>query len=138
MRNKILIIGLLFCLALGTTGVVREYGPTIASWVSVPVSEPVSMVVVIEETKHANKSRDVFFQATSNALRDAGKWGQYDKDQVPKQFSTLLEAATKEQTDPAKWQPWMFILHGTKVTWKGPAPTTEAQFAERVQQQGGI
>ena len=46
--------------------------------------------------------------------------------------------AVKAQTESGKFTPQMFVLHDTKVTWKGSLPKTDAELSQRVQEQGGL
>jgi hypothetical protein len=139
MRKAILIVGFLLSFGCIFAGIGIEYGPSVVTWAGWSTNEPVSMVVVLEETKTADKHRDIMMGNTANALRKAEKWNSFDKDQVPKDLLPLKELALKVQVDPEKnWKYWMAVLHGTKVTWSGFLPDTEKEFAERVQQQGGL
>lgn len=139
MRKTLLILGLVVSLGLIFVGAGREYGPVALSWIGQTTNDSVSMVVVIESTDHPTKLRDVTMGPTANALRKAKKWRQWDEDQVPKEFAALREAAAKEQADPEdRWKTWMFVLHGTKATWSGPLPETDALLSERITAQGGM
>jgi hypothetical protein len=139
MRKILLTIGLVLSLGLVFVGAGREYGPTVLSWIGQTANDPVSLVVVIESTDHPTKLRDVTMGPTANALRKAKKWRQWDEDQVPKEFMALRDAAAEEQKNPdTEWQPWLFILHGTKVTWSDPLPETDALLLERINSQGGM
>ena len=143
MRNKLLLLGLIFSICCICTSVGVQYGPTVVAWIGQTANNPVTLVVVIEETniKEGGQSlnyRDVLMGKTANALRTANKWRQWDKDQVPKDFQLLKDDAIKAQAESGKFVPQMFVLHDTKVTWKGPLPKTDAELSERVQSQGGL
>jgi hypothetical protein len=143
MRSKLLLVGLILSLGCIFTSVSVQYGPTVASWIGQTTNDSVTMVVVIEETNikeggQPTNYRDVLMGETANALRTANKWQQWDKDQVPKDFQLLKEEAVKSQTESGKFTPQMFVLHDTKVTWKGILPKTDAELSQRVQEQGGL
>jgi len=144
MRKAILIVGFLLSFGCLFAGIGIEYGPSVVTWAGWSTNDPVSMVIVLEETKQADKHRDIMMGNTANALRKANKWNSFDKNQVPKDLLPLKEMAVKaqpkselENPNPV-WKYWMAILHGTKVTWSGFMPDTEKEFAERIQQQGGL
>lgn len=143
MKNKLLLLGLILSLGLIFSSGAIEYGPTVLAYFGQTINDPVTMVVVIEETniKEGGQPlnyRDVLMGETANALRTANKWRQWDKDQVPKDFQPLKEEAVKAQIESGKFTPQMFVLHDTKVTWKGLLPKTDAELFERVQSQGGL
>jgi hypothetical protein len=143
MKNKLLLLGLILSLGLIFSSGAIEYGPTVLTYFGQTINDPVTMVVVIEETNikeggQPTNYRDVLNGATANALRTANKWRQWDKDQVPKDFQPLKDEAVKAQAESGKFTPQMFVLHDTKVSWKGSLPKTDAELSERVQSQGGL
>ena len=129
---------LALCLTIVVVGVSQEYGNTVMSWFGQTVNEPITLAVVIEETKLVTPARDAMFGKTANALRKEKKWRQFDTDQVPKDLQVLKEAADKNQPSKYKYQPWLFILHSTTVTWNGPMPESDAKLSELITQQGGM
>ena len=139
MRKFLLIAACVLCVGLIGTGLMREYAPlSWTDWIGWSVQDsPITMAVVIEEVKQADASRDTMFGVTVQALRKVDKWKQWDKDNVPTELKPLLEVAMKGQTDTARWQSWLFIIHDKRVTWNGPLPKTDAELAERIQSSGG-
>lgn len=51
MRNKLIIIGLLLCLAVGLTGAVRQYGPDVSAVSGWFTAGKIERVAIIYETK---------------------------------------------------------------------------------------
>ena len=125
IRRSDLVVVVLLLLA--------AWNPTIPglNGVTIRPSGPVTQVVVIHETDQTTPAiANVTGGATARALREAGKWRQWDPDSVPEEQTDLLAEA--------KERPWCFVFHGKKITFSGRLPASEAEFATLVQKQGGV
>lgn len=102
-------------------------------------STPLTACYVIYESKQQATIADVLGGKTAQALRDAGKWKSWDKDDVPASKTRYLDLAKAWQPKDAKdWVPWCVILHGEETTYNGRFPTKEPEFVDLVAKQGGM
>jgi hypothetical protein len=94
---------------------------------------PVTDVIVIEETQTRTAAQAaVLFGPTAKAALAAKKWNKPDKDSIPASIKLLVDKA------PPKSVPWLILVRGQAVAWSGPMPETEAAFASKVKQYGGL
>jgi len=119
-----------------------KYGLQYAAPNILPPVGPISKAVVIYESELDDalaypKQHEAMVGKTSQALRKANKWRQYDKDHVPTDYAGLLAKAKAGQTKE-KWEPWLGLYHEKRLTWNGSMLDSDVGLKQAIDGQGGM
>ena len=108
----------------------------------IPPTTPITKAVVIYESTLGEGAdfgvKEVLIGRAATELRKLDKWRQYDKDHVPDVYVKLKDEALSNQKTTKRVEPWLFLFHDDKVTWKGPLPANDRLLKQLIESQGGM
>ena len=95
---------------------------------------PIDRVVVIYESLNQPVAQvSVMGGTTSQALRKASKWGQYDKDKIPEEAKAALVPVVAKDGIPC-----VVLFRGGSVSTSAALPATDQDLAAYLQKNGGF
>lgn len=126
-RTRLLLLGLALGLILMGVGWRMPSIP----WVG--PSAPVDRVLVLYESANQPLGEvGVMNGPTSLAVRKAGKWLQFDHDQIPEGARKALDPIVAECGVPC-----IILERSGRVAYSGKLPASDAELAELLARKGG-
>lgn len=136
MKSKTLLWLLAIGLIVG--GLAINYGDRLPDWAQVEWpwadTSPVDRVVVLYESKNQPLSEvAVMGGTTSQAIRKAGKWREYDQNKLPEASKAALSQLIEKYGVPC-----IALVRKDAVVASAKLPASDEELASYVKKHGGF
>jgi len=124
-RKDLIALGLLLVLLLV---------PKFTGELPIGNKEPADLVIAVYESKNQPVDEaSAMAGVTVQAIAKAGKWRQYDKDQIPADKKPVLDPVVAKIGVPC-----LSVIHKNAVTSSAKFPDSDAGLSEFVRRNGGF